>query len=519
MHPVTHSRTRKLAVAAASAAIASTPALAPASAAAATSAATPPLAQLPGALLQNGAAQAPLTIDLPSKLSKDSLRAAIIAASAVQRALGGQGLQVNAIEGPMPANVSGSVIAIDERPGAPSLALSKLANGQLELTIAGNGSGLLTAARVLSSGAITGLAGSSSTVPANIAKEIRKAPVFHSSALTPGTVSGNGTLSLTSTFTLPIDRTLDGNQPLDIALAYNNAKGGRVSVSLGTGDLGAFKIKGNGSLQRIKSFKLAQDPSLSADLVPGWWAQPGLNTVTLTAEPNPGSTGSAKLELLKGSKIHLKSEERNKSLQLGLWPFPIYDEHAWSHATVVINPYTSTTTLSELIAALSNTARITGIPADPQVAFNTLSKAQAQGNVILVGSAATAASNGRIPQLGMIMPTQPTLNGVLEEVKIAHGGVALLAYSARSLQPLGQGNHPGSVLGRAVMVDANGHPHTLAAGQPVPLFKSPRWPWLAPSAFLAFVALCWIGLRTRRARQRMVELPKFDAQVHGGGAA
>jgi hypothetical protein len=511
MNHVTHPRTRKLAAAAASAAIASVPAAAQGQ--------LPGLAQLPGALLQNGAAQAPLTLELPSTLSKDSLRAAIIAASAVQRAVGGQGLQVNAIEGALPKSIPGSVIAIDERPGAPSLALSRLASGQLELTIAGNGQGLLTAARALSSAAISGLSGSSSTIPATIVKEIRKAPVRHSSSLTPQTVSGTGTLSLTSTFTLPIDRTLEGNQPLDIALAYNNPKGGRVSVSLGGGDLGAFNVKGNGALQRVKAFKLAQDPSLSADLIPGWWAQPGANTITLTAVPNKGSSGSAELQLLRGSKIHLKSAERPAALQLGLWPFPIYDQHAWSHATVVLNPKTTATTLSQLISALSNTARITGIPADPQIAFNTLSAAQAGGNVILVGSTATAAANGRIPQLGMLMPTQPTLNGVLEEVKLPHGGVALLAYSARSLQPLGYGNHPASVIGRAVMVDANGRPHTLASGAGVPLFQAPKWPWLAPLAFLAVVALGWIYMKTRRARRRLVEMPKFDAQVQGGGAA
>jgi hypothetical protein len=122
-----------------------------------------------------------------------------------------------------------------------------------------------------------------------------------------------------------------------------------------------------------------------------------------------------------------------------------------------------------------------------------------------------------VPAVHGLKVAQAPLNGLLDEVKLHGGGIALLADGARALNALAQGYAPGTVLGKAVVIDAHGHAHVLEAGQQVPLFKAPRWPWLAPAAFLAVLALSWIGLRAVRARRRLVAMDRFE--VSGGGAA
>jgi hypothetical protein len=410
------------------------------------------------------------------------------------------------------------VIDIVQRPGAASLALSKLPSGATELTISGTGAGLLTAARAVSSPAVAALTGSSSIVPADLVGELRHSPVPTRAILTPVTVKGKGTLTLTTSFFLPLGRVLTDTIPMQIATAYNSPSGGRVTVSLGGAPLGGYNVPANGAVQRVKTYKLAADPTLASDLFPGWWAHPGPNEVQVSAQPQGSSqAGLSSLRLLSGSRLKLKTAPRPATLQLGLWPFPIYDQNVWSHATVVLSPGTDTGTLGALIGALSNSARVTGVPADPQVAFGALTPAQLEGNLIVVGTAAANGTLARVPAVHGLKVAQAPLNGLLDEVKVHGGGIALLADGARALNALAQGYAPGTVLGKAVVIDAHGHAHVLEAGQQVPLFKAPRWPWLAPSALLAILAFGWLLTATRRARRRLVAMPKF--QVADGGAA
>ena len=460
------------------------------------------LGSLPGALVTP--THAPLTVELPAHVSPTALRAAIIAAGAVQHAAGSPGLQVRVVEGQTPAATPGPVIAIDERTGTPSLSLTGL-----KLTISGSGTGLLTAARVLSSPAIAALRGTTATVPADIAPERTSGSAAHGETVAPSTVKGSGQLSLSSTFNLPVDQQIAGEAPLRLGIGYDAPNGGRVTVSLNGNVLGAFDVSGSGTIRKTETYKLADDPSLSGDLLPGWWLQPGANKLTVSVHPSgPDKQAPASLQLLQGSRLALKTRPRPQALQLGLWPFPIYDSRAWSAATVVINPSAGADTLSALIGALSNSERITGAPADPQVAFAVPSAAQRAGNLIIVDSGAQRDRSllDATATLASIKPTQPPLAGVLEEDEIPGGGVAMIAHGARALNALAQGYQPAAVNGRAILIDASGHAHTLAGGQSLPLFKQPRWPWLAPSAFLALLALGWLGLRAARARRRLAAM-------------
>src|SRR5207302_2051701 len=118
------------------------------------------------------------------------------------------------------------------------------------------------------------------------------------------------------------------------------------------------------SARKLLKLKLAADPSLAGDLIPGWWAHPGVNQVSVSATPNQAGVGArSTLQLLSGSSLHLTTKERPAALQLGLWPFPIYDAHAWADATVALPANPDVATLSALIGALSGSQRITGIPA------------------------------------------------------------------------------------------------------------------------------------------------------------
>ncbi|MEA2146390.1 MAG: hypothetical protein QOG59_1977, partial [Solirubrobacteraceae bacterium] len=366
MKPPTRSRSVRFALAAASAMIAligsfSAPAVA------APSTPAPTLAALPDVLWQGAAKRAPLTLALPASASGTALRAAILAAGAAQRAAGVHGLSVRVLLAPTAAQLAaapGSEIVIDERPGTSSLALTPESRGRVRLTVAGAGDGLLSAARLLSVPAIRAFTTRSASVPTGLATPVTHNPAPTSVAVRAGSVTGRGTLSLNTQFTLPLDRQLAGDSVLQIVAGYDSPAGGRISVRLQGGVLGATNVPANGPLRTALDAKLSSDPALTGDTLPGWWAHPGVNQLTLTASPKrAGAPGT--LQVLPNSRVAVATRPRAATLQLGLWPFPIYNDHAWSQATVVLGAQPDARTLSALIGALANTERITGVTPDP----------------------------------------------------------------------------------------------------------------------------------------------------------
>jgi hypothetical protein len=196
-------------------------------------------------------------------------------------------------------------------------------------------------------------------------------------------------------------------------------------------------------------------------------------------------------------------------LQLALWPFPLYGSHAWSRTALVLPRGLDSATLAATIAALANTERLTGVPADPQVTYGVPSPQQLSGNLIVVSDPPRT-----LPAVELAH-SQPEMAGVLEEDHIAGGGVALLAYGARALAPLAQGYNPGVLGGRAAVVDTSGHSRMLAAARPATIFSQPSRPWLGPAALLAVLAIGWIVLRTVRARRRLRNLPEHATTTEG----
>lgn len=523
MKPLTRSRARGLALMAASAVIALTPSLGAPSATRASALAMragATLNQLPGALTAGPASQAPLTVVLPKPLSGPELRAAIIAVSAAQQGAGDRGLPVRVLVDPSRARlaqVPGSEIVIAPSAGTGALALTPAPHVGVRLQIGGTGDGLLTAARVLSTPAIHAFTSSSASVPAGLAHQVQGDQAPSQVAISPAAAHGDGPLSVTTQFTLPLDRQISGDTTLKIISAYDAAGGGRVSARLQGGALAAGTVPGSGVLRSALTAKLSATPALTGDALPGWWAHPGVNQLTITATPHhTGAAGT--LQVLGASRVSLHTTPRPAALQLGLWPFPIYNDHAWTRATVVLPQNPQAHTLSELIGALANTERVTGVPADPNVALGTPSPSEASGNLVLVGSTASAAAAGQMPGVRGVHASQPALAGMLEEVRLPNGTIALLAHGARALSALGPGYALGSVSGRAALVDSYGTAHSLAAGEPIHTFAQPRMPWLAPLAFLALLALGWVLRRTVRAQRRVAALPAYRVGEPGGSA-
>jgi hypothetical protein len=462
----------------------------------------PTLAQLPGALV-NG--QSALTVAVPAHPSADALRAAIAAAGAVQKAVGGLGIAVNVVEGSAMQALAapGGVISIDETPAGPGgrLAVERLPNGHAWLAVSGTGTALMNAARALSSPAIATLTGSASAVPEGLAPQQTSDPLPSGVVFKRQSVSGTGQLSLTATFTLPVEREFSGNAPLDLGIGFNDSRGGQANVSLNGGQVGSVSFGAGGPYRVNREFSLSNDPTLAGNLVPGWLAIPGSNLVKITATASSHAT----LRLLRGSSLSYDSVPRKPILQLALWPFPIYDQHAWSNATVVLPSSPSVSTLSAVVTALSNTERVTTVPADPQLAFGAPTADERSRNILYVGAPASQVAGT------MRWLTGPRTANVLHEVRMPNGGgIALLAFGDRSLSVLGQGYFPLRVVGSAAIVGANGNPITLSPGDPAGMFKTPAWPWLIPSAFLALMAFGYIGVRTRRARRRLVTLRPFE---------
>jgi hypothetical protein len=462
----------------------------------------PTLAQLPGALVSG---QSALTVAVPANPSADVLRAAIAAAGAVQKAAGGLGIAVNVVEGSAPQALSapGGIISINETPAGPggSLAVQQLANGHVLLNVSGTGSALMNAARVLSSPAIATLTGSASAVPAGLAPQQTSDPVPTGVVFNRQSVSGTGQLSLTASFRLPVEREFAGNAPLDLGIGFNDRNGGQANVTLNGGPVGSVSFGSGGPYRIRREFGLSNDPTLAGNLVPGWLAIPGANEVKITATASSHAT----LRLLRGSSLSYDTVPRKPILQLALWPFPIYDQHAWSDTTVVLPQSPGISTLSAVVTALSNTERVTTLPADPQLAFGVPTADERAGNVMYVGAPATQFAN---TVHGL---TGPRTANVLHEVRIPNGGgVALLAFGDRSLSVLGQGYFPLRVVGSAAIVGAKGNPITLSPGASAGMFQTPKWPWLVPSAFLALLAFGYVAVRTRRARRRLVTLTPFE---------
>ncbi|HET8976797.1 MAG TPA: hypothetical protein VFN87_01495 [Solirubrobacteraceae bacterium] len=476
----------------------------------------PLLSQLPGALVDR---HAPLSVALPAPVSPASLRAATVAVSAVDRAAGSAGMATQVLVGPSAAQLAaapGPVISIVPRPGRPWLALDVLPGGHLRLTISGAGDGLAAAARLLGTHAIQAFSTRAAGVPTALAKPVTVAPVPATAAVTPATATGTGTLRVSTGFTLPVDRQLVGNNTLKLVTAYSSPSGGHLSASLGGGLVGGWDARPTGQLRTVSTFDLTSDPALSGNTIPGNWAHVGRDQVTVTASPaRHGASGT--LQILAGSRLRLNTVPRPPELELGLWPFPLYDAAAWSHTTVVLGAAPQPPLIAAVISALANTARVTGVLADPRIALGAPAADELSGNLILAGAAARQAADGQMPGLHGVRATQPRLPGVLEEVKLPHGHTGLLAYGTAALRALGAGYQVGALRGRAVLVDRFGRAQTLAGGESPPVFAQPRWPWLAPAGVLAVLALGWVAVRIWRARQRLVSLAPLETP--GGGGA
>jgi hypothetical protein len=473
--------------------------------------AVPSLSQLPGAIANHLAlAASPLTVVLPAHPSATQLRAAMVASGAIAKADGGRGISVSVLEAANAAAldaVTGPVLTVEQTTSGPGrLSLTRLSSGSLDLTVAGTSRSLLDAARILSSAWMRSLSGDSATVPAGIVSQATAASTPTSADMAAATTSGTGTLSASSTFSLPVDQVIaKGIATLRIGVDYVAPAGGSVQVALNGNTLGTYAAPPQGQTLRVSTFKLSTNWTEDGNLLPSYFLKPGANHVTETATPPAGhrrSSASAKLTIDQGSGLAMSTVPRPPTEQLALWPFPFYGAHAWTRTTVVLARQTDPTTLGGLIAAMANAERITGVPADPAVTFAAPTAAQRAHDLIVVGS----------PGLAALAYSGPVTPGLLAEMPIIDGGVALVAYDAQSLGALGQGFEPGNLNGSAVLVSSGGAAQTIASAPAVSSFGSPSRPWLLPAALLAVLVLGWVAFQAKRARRRLVDLPEMTVE-------
>jgi hypothetical protein len=467
----------------------------------------PTLSQVPDALANHLALQAsPLTVVFPAVPSTTDVRAAMVAAGAVARADTYPGIKVSALVAPTPAQlagVTGPILTIDDTGShthTGALSLQRLASGSLDLTVSGSGQSLLGAARLLSSPWMRSLSGESARVPQGLQTAAATQALDPSSvSMTPASASGVGALMATSMFEMPVDQVIArGQAVLRLALDYDAPRGGRVTIALNGNTLGTYNAPPQGQTLRISTFKLSANWTENGNLLPGYYLQPGINFVTVTATPAGRSQGSSgRISVDSGSGVAMSTSPRPVTTNLSLWPFPFYGAHAWTRTTVVLSKHTDLPTLSALLAAMANTERITGVPADPQITTAAPTVAQRDGDMIVVGNPGLAA----LPYGG------PLVSGLLAETNVIDGGVALIALDAQSLGALGQGYEPDTLSGRAVLVAPNGSARTVESAPPVAGFEAPSHAWLKPAALIALIVLGWIVVQARRARRRLVDLP------------
>jgi hypothetical protein len=391
------------------------------------------------------------------------------------------------------------VLAIDVRPGRPTLSITRLPSGSLELTVAGHGQGLLSAARMLSSDWMQTLHGTSATVTRQIGTRRTAAPAPGYETMAQATATGTRALKLTSTFNLPVDQVVArGQAVLRVGVNFDAPNGGRVRIALNGNTLGAYNASPQGGTLHTAKFKLSSNWTENGNLIPGYFLQPGRNRVTITAV-QAGGRGShasvAHLSVEPGSGLSLSTQPRPVTEQLGLWPFPFYGAQAWSRTTVAMPAGTSRDALSALIAALANAERITGVPTDPAFTLHPPTAAQDAGNLIVVGNPGFAA----LPYPG------PFTDGVLAETHINYGGTALIA-GGYGLLALGQGYQPNMVDARAVLIQGH-HFRVLQSAPVTTTFGTPTRAWLLPAALLAVLVLGWVALQIARSRRRLIDMP------------
>jgi hypothetical protein len=453
-------------------------------------------------IIAGGTGEPTLALDFAQTPDPSTLRAGIAAASAFS-GLSKRGVTIITVVGATAKQIHTapmSVIEIDARPGPTRVSLTHLAGENLLLTLKGQGQGLLNAAKVLSTSYLGAFDASQETVPESLTRSIAKLDTATrgSQTISSGTVSGDGTLSLSRQIAVPVDKVIEhGQATLQLGVEYDAPGGGRLTFQLNGQTLGASESKGIGRTV-IYKFDIDSVWTDGSDLLPGYYLDPGPNTLTVTAQPRNrtlAATTGTQLGLLPHSALEMKLTERRPLAQLDLWPFPLFDG-SWAHTTVVMPSPAglSERALSTFVTAMANTERLTGVAADPQITYAKPTAAQRDGNLLVFGNPQTVAG---------ITPDSALVPGLITEQRLAHGGFALLATDTRALSAFAGQYYPGSVSGRTAVVNADGQAHTLVGAPYLLVFATPTIVWLKPAAGLAALILAWVAFRVYSARRRL----------------
>jgi hypothetical protein len=462
----------------------------------------PSISDLP-ALVRAGTGTDTLALAFVQAPTPSTLRVAVTAASAFA-GLSSHGVTIESYIRPTQREILSSpdpVIEVSSRPGAPTLSARYLANGNLLVSLAGQGQSLLNAAKLLSTRWISALSSSSSNLPASLTARVAGLDTTQHGTenLAAGTVSGNGAVSISRQVSIPVQKVItQGQAVLRMGVEYNAPGGGRLTFKLNGWTLGSAHASGRGNTFVYRE-RIASVWTDAPNLQPGYYLNPGENTLTITAQPSNPQLAQAvgtQLALTTHSSLRMTLTRRRPQIQLDLWPFPVYNG-SWNHTTVVMPAPSqlSPLSLSTLITALANTERLTGAAADPQITFSHPTAAQRRGNLLVYGP--PESTSGLTPKL-------PIVPGLLSEQKLAHGGYVLFATDRQALDIYAAtGYAPSLVNGQAAVVDADGQAHTLVGATAPIVFRTPKVVWLKPAGAIAAIILMWVAVRVYLARRRL----------------
>ncbi|HEX4345360.1 MAG TPA: cellulose biosynthesis cyclic di-GMP-binding regulatory protein BcsB [Solirubrobacteraceae bacterium] len=468
----------------------------------------PLLADLPGSLVDLvGNRATPLYVALPSSPTAEDIRAGAIMAGAVARATRSRSVPVQVVRGVTPAHLRrlpGQVVEIVPT-GRPSALVRRRADGRLVVRLGGSANGVVTAAWALARRRPGFIPGSRARISSGLG--FGSPPAARSTAtISPNGAQGTGALQFNSAFRIPEGQLTGGKAKLDVLAGFTAPAGGRLTVGLNGQDMVSRNLPRQGLGQMRLVVNVVQDPVDAFDPhVALGTITPGDNFITVRASLPPGQpvggSGDAQvpeIRVLPGSLVSYDGRPRSGAPVLDLWPWPFETASALSGTTFVLPADPDPKELAMALRTVAEAARWTTAPVAPRFALAPASLPA--GDLVVLARGETAPVT--LPAGAPLAPRP----GVLETYS-SGGRRLLVAYGVRALRPLAADYFVGKVKGVAAITSTRGTITTLAPAPAVQSFKKHGPRWQVPTAILVVFLLGLLGLRLRKVRRRLDDLP------------
>jgi hypothetical protein len=461
---------------------------------------SPLLADLPEALAERaGGDVAPLTVRLARRPTPDEVRAAGIAAGWIARAAGEPGIQVRVASPGEPSIPNWPELVVDEGEKS-SLSVRRRPDGGLTATVRGGRDGLARAAWALAPEFAATLSGSTTeALPEIDVPDERELP----DRLPIGPRKLDADAADEFTLNVPPWIELERAARLELRLAYDAPSGGQTTVAVNGAQLGSEEAPEERQSRRKLTLAIAGEgpPSRTRELLAGE------NIVSLQIRPGEGGEAPCpanSVQLLPGSTLKVRADEREPTADLGLWPFPLDAQPDWDDAAVVLPSRPSRSELAAVIGALAAAARVSDYPSLASVGYGEMRNAPRDDHVLLL------VRPGRVPGWARKALGRRPVTGTLAALRV-DDRVVVLAVGRRALKPLTGAYAIGNLRGRAIVVNARGKMRLAAGPAERPAAVERRnFPWQAPLAVLILGVAVLAGMGSWSAIRRIRRLPPTE---------